>query len=227
MKYIIPPHHPKVVVISAPSGAGKTTLNRRLMKEHPEVEISISHTTRKPRPGEVDGVHYHFTSPEQFQEMVNQDLFVEWANVHGNLYGTSLGEISRIAAKGHVALLEIDVQGWAITRKKIPAALSIFITPPTLKDLWDRLEGRGSESLQSRWMRFENAHDEIEHAENYQFFLVNDVLEQCYAKLEKLVITGSLGPAELPSGQEICKKLHDEYETAPWIKDLRERVQKA
>lgn len=224
MKYSIPDHHPKIVVISAPSGAGKTTLNRRLMKDHPEIEISVSHTTRKPRSGEIDGIHYHFISPEVFKTKADRGEFVEWANVHGNMYGTSRAELDRIAAKGHIALLEIDVQGWAITRHKIPEAIAIFIIPPSLKILWQRLEDRASDPLKTRWVRFQNAYDEIAHAENYKYFLINDDLERCYALLERLVLTGQMDKKDMVSGVEWCARLQEEFAHADWIKSLKDSI---
>ena len=130
---------PKVFVVSAPSGTGKTTLNRRLIKEHDSVEMSVSYTARKPREGEVDGVDYHFVTTERFRKLIDQGQMLEYAEVFGTLYGTSLAEIHRIEAAGKVAMLEIDVQGWRQARKNWRAPspfLSCRPRWPTCGNAW-------------------------------------------------------------------------------------------
>ena len=124
-----------MVVVSSPSGGGKTTLNRLLTADHDNVEISTSHTTRSPRTGEKDGVHYHFVTEKQFNKMTDQGDFVEWAAVHGRHYGTSLQEIERIKGSGRIPLLEIDVQGWEQVCQRTSDLMSIFILPPSLKSM--------------------------------------------------------------------------------------------
>lgn len=213
------PH--SVVVVSAPSGTGKTTLNRRMMAEFSALEISISHTTRAARPGEKDGVHYHFTDEDHFQELIRQDAFVEWARVHGSLYGTSKTELERIKKSGHMALLEIDVQGWLKARQKLKDAVSIFILPPTLQALWQRLENRASDSIQNRMLRLHNAFHEISKAENYQYFIVNDDLEIAYGKLKAIVMEGKPGDIDSTNGRRLCEKLMDEYHNAAWLREIR------
>lgn len=213
-----------VIVISAPSGAGKTTLNRRLLKECPNLEMSISHTTRRARAGEKEGDHYHFISSEQFQLMITQQAFVEWAEVHGNHYGTSRQELERIEKAGKSPLLEIDVQGWHKARPFLPTAISIFILPPSLEDLWHRLEKRGSDSLAQRWLRFQNALDEIKNAKEYEYFLVNEDLETAYHQLKSLVQGDKPRQGNLSEGLKLCKKLNDEFQNADWIKELRRKL---
>ena len=217
---------PNIIVVSAPSGTGKTTLNRRLASEYEQVEISISHTTRKPRAGEVDGTHYHFIPREDFDKIIIKEGFLEWAEVHGNYYGTSLAEIERIQKKGHVALLEIDVQGWLLTRPKIEKALSIFILPPTLEALWQRLSSRGSEDLSVRWLRLQNAYREIEISDHYDYFVVNDTLEEAYKELSSIIVDGKRGEIDAQEGAQLCHKLKEEYKKADWIQELRAEVQK-
>lgn len=211
-----------VYVVSAPSGTGKTTLNRRLLQEHhEEIEMSVSHTTRPPRLGEEDGVHYHFISRAEFEKLIAGQTFAEWAEVHGNLYGTSLAELERIQGLGKKALLEIDVQGWNKARPLLPQAESIFILPPSMESLWQRLEQRGSDNLATRWLRLQNAHEEIVNADNYNNFIINEDLEIAYQMLESIIIDGNLEDAYNEQGRRLCLQLNQEYENADWIKRLK------
>lgn len=213
-----------VFVVSAPSGTGKTTLNRRLLKECPGLEISVSHTTRKARKGEIDGVHYHFVQPELFRQMVEVGAFIEWAEVHGNLYGTSFGELSRIEANGKNPLLEIDIQGWHNAKSLLSNAISIFILPPSMASLWQRLETRGSDSLEVRWVRLQNAYDEIQKAHEYDILIINNVLEVAFQKLKSIITSGEPEGRGDPEGLILCQKLNQEFESADWIKDLRAKL---
>ncbi len=213
-----------VFVISAPSGAGKTTLNRRLLKELQQLSMSISHTTRSARVGEVNGEHYHFTSKEAFEAMVQRGEFIEWANVHGNFYGTSFAELERIKKLGKIPLLEIDVQGWDKIKPLLPDAVSIFILPPSLRQLWDRLESRGSDSLEVRWKRFQNAYAEIKESSHYDTLIINADLEEAYQKLRNLVLSADPKHAGDPEGSKLCKKLNEEFVSAEWIKGLKEQM---
>lgn len=215
-----------VYVVSAPSGAGKTTLNRLLVKRHPNIEISVSLTTRAPRSGEVAGKDYQFVSKEDFQKHIDRGDMLEWAMVHGNLYGTSKQQLREIQARNHYSLLEIDVQGWSTAKRKLKQAVAIFILPPSIRELWNRLEERGTDSLATRWERLVNAKDEIENAQNYDFFIVNDDLDRAYAELESIIVygkTGTLGPSE---GLAKCRSLIEEFENSEWIKTLKSSVQK-
>jgi guanylate kinase len=210
-----------VFVVSAPSGTGKTTLNRRLLKECPGLEISVSHTTRKPRPGEVDGVHYHFIGPDGFRKMIDQGAFIEWAEVHGNLYGTSFAELKRIESVGKNPLLEIDIQGWHNAKPLLPNAVSIFILPPSLASLWQRLETRGSDNLDVRWVRLQNAYDEIQKAHEYDILIINNELEVAFQKLKAIILSLEPERGGDPEGLILCQKLNEEFESADWIKRLR------
>lgn len=210
-----------VYVVSAPSGTGKTTLNRRLMEEYPEVAMCVSHTTRDPRPQEVNGRDYHFIKKEDFQKLVDEGAFVEWAEVHGNFYGTSILELSRLRDLGKKPILEIDVQGWAQAQDKIPDATSIFILPPSFKSLWERLEGRGSDSIEIRWTRLQNAYEEISKAHLYNNFIINCDLDQAYSELRKIIIEDGKSEKHIKNGQELCEKLNDEFKNADWISKLR------
>ena len=208
--------------MSAPSGAGKTTLNRRLVAEHPEVIIATSHTTRPIRAGETDGKDYYFIDEKKFRQMVADNEMLEWAVVHDKLYGTSKSEMDRIEGNGYFALLEIDVQGWIQARPKLRKSTAIFILPPSLESLWQRLEGRGTDSAMQRWTRLLNAKEEIEKADHYDRFIVNDDLEHAYTLLKDIIVEGKdsgFGPKE---GHALCAKLLDEFEHSTWLKDLRE-----
>lgn len=211
-----------IYVVSAASGTGKTTLNRRLVAEHPNIEIAVSLTSRPKRPGEVEGVHYHFVSEGMFKERLDAGDFLEWANVHGNLYGTSRTELRKIADRGHKALLEIDVQGFIKAKSHLERSTSIFILPPDLKTIWNRLENRGTDDLAVRWRRFQNARNEIEKAEEYEYFVVNDKLESAYRDLERVVVEGGEGSVTHEKGLELREKLLAEYEAEPWIRQLAE-----
>lgn len=213
-----------VYVVSAPSGAGKTTLNRRLLKDCTQLEMSVSHTTRSPRAGEVEGVHYHYLNPQQFKDMVAANAFIEWAEVHGNLYGTSLSELKRIESHGKHPLLEIDVQGWHLAKELLPQALSIFILPPSLKSLWERLEKRGSDSIQTRWVRLQNAYDEIQKAHEYDVLIINNDLEIAYQTLKTVILSGKPDDTSRRQGLLLCEKLNEEFKSADWIKGLREKL---
>ena len=142
-------------VISAPSGAGKSTLCHRLMEETPGVAFSVSHTTRAPRKGEVDGVDYHFVSKEQFMHMVEQEEFLEWAEVHGNCYGTSRSAVTAMLENGQDVLLDIDVQGAMQVRDVFPESVLIFILPPSLQVLERRLRNRGTDTEETIRLRLE------------------------------------------------------------------------
>lgn len=214
----------KIFVISAPSGTGKTTLNNRLVAEHPQlVEISISQTTRPIRTNEKNGVDYHFTSVPEFEERVRSGKMLEWANVFGNLYGTSLSEVERISQAKKKVILEIDVQGWQQAKPKLPDAVAIFIIPPSINTLWERLTARGTDALDIRWRRLKTAHDEIAAGQIYDYFIVNDDLESAYRELRSIVINDQKGKIARDSGKKLCATLLREFEESSLMKDLRKK----
>ncbi|MDO5335492.1 MAG: guanylate kinase [Coriobacteriia bacterium] len=174
-------------VISGPSGAGKGTLVARLVREVPDAWVSISATTRSPRPGEVDGVHYQFMTVDDFRGLVDQDGFLEWAEVHGNYYGTPLAPIREHMATGGQVILEIDVQGALQVRDRIPEAHLVFIEPPSLEELERRLRGRGTESEDVIRTRMDNARLELSAKMEYDVQLVNDNLDESVKELVELV----------------------------------------
>ena len=213
------------IVVSAPSGAGKSTLNGRLIRDLKNVDLSVSHTTRHPRSGETEGVHYYYIDEISFQRMVDQGEFVEWAHVHTASYGTSLMELKRIRDLGHIPLLEIDVQGWLMARDKIDRALSFFILPPSLEVLWQRLEGRGSETFAQRWTRLQNAVKEIEKSGYYGHIIVNQNLDEAYTELRNSILhADTLYGQDTHLKRKLCEDLLDEFKHAAWVRQIKERL---
>jgi guanylate kinase len=176
-----------VFVVSAPSGAGKTTVLERLMAEVSCLRFSVSHTTRLPREGERDGVQYHFVTREQFSALRERGSLLESAEVHGNLYGTCLSEIERAHREGCDVLLDIDVQGAALVRARVPGAISVFILPPSYEILERRLRGRGLDDEATVRRRLAAAGREIEAFENYDYAIFNDELGACVEDLKGIV----------------------------------------
>lgn len=168
----------KLFVVSGPSGAGKGTLVALARGRMPQLGLTVSATTRSPRPGEVDGVDYHFLSPDEFQRRVDVGEFVEWAHVHGNCYGTLVSEVEDRLSSGKSVILEIDVQGALQVKDRFPDAVLIFIKPPSLEVLRDRLVGRGTETSDSVELRLANARHELDLADRYDEVLVNDDLDR-------------------------------------------------
>lgn len=166
----------KIFIVSAPSGAGKTTLCQALLRRHPELNYSISHTTRAPRPGETDGVDYHFITPEDFAARIEKKRWAEWAQVHGNYYGTSKDNIDEALEKGEDILLDIDVQGARQIRSHYPDAVTIFIVPPDMDALRKRLQSRGTDSPEVVQERMQNAVEELSHQNEYRHVVINEHL---------------------------------------------------
>ncbi len=177
-----------VLVVSAPSGAGKTTLCRRLINEDPEISFSVSYTTRPPRPKERHGQDYFFVSRQTFEAMVRQEEFLEWAEVHGNLYGTSRSQVLERLRKGYDVLLDIDVQGaFQIRRKLAKEAVLVFILPPSLEELARRLRARSTEDEETIKRRLQAAHEEIKRARDFDYVILNEDLEEAYQKLRAIL----------------------------------------
>jgi guanylate kinase len=170
------------MIISSPSGAGKTTLTTRLRAAIPDLRFSVSHTTRAPRKTEVDGREYHFVTRERFLELVAEGEFLEWAEVHGNLYGTARLELER-AERNRGIIFDIDHQGARQIKSKAPDAVAIFILPPSMEVLIERLRGRASEDEATVQKRFRVAREEIAHYGLFDYVLVNNDLETATAQL--------------------------------------------
>ncbi len=165
-------------VVAAPSGAGKTSLVKALLQKDTAIRLSVSYTTRAPRPGEVDGVDYHFVSVDAFRQMSARGEFLESAEVYGNYYGTSQAWIAREIAAGRDILLEIDWQGAAQVKKHFPEAVTLFILPPSIEALRQRLSGRGQDSPEVIEKRMAAARDDISHAAEFEYIIVNDDFDQ-------------------------------------------------
>lgn len=174
-------------VVSAPSGAGKTSLLKALREARPELRVSVSHTTRAMRPGEQDGVHYHFTAVDAFQAMVARGEFLEHAQVHGNFYGTHRGSVQALLDAGAEVILEIDWQGARQVRAVWPEAIGVFILPPSRAALEARLQGRGQDSAEVIARRVAAAREEMLHHAEYDYLVVNDRFETALAELTALV----------------------------------------
>jgi len=178
-----------LLIVSSPSGAGKTTLTHRLLQEFPGFRFSVSHTTRKPRANEVDGQDYHFVSEREFRELIDANRFAEWAEVHGNLYGTTVDEIRLARARGKTGVLfDVDYQGARQIKEKFPDATGVFILPPSMAELRRRLDSRGSDDAASRQRRFDKAREEIGHYPFFDYMIVNDEIQQALAELRGIVL---------------------------------------
>jgi guanylate kinase len=179
-----------LLILSSPSGAGKTTLTRMLLERCPDLRFSVSHTTRTPRAGEVDGRDYHFVDRERFETLVHEGAFLEWAEVHGNLYGTSVAEIDRARAVVGCAgmLFDIDYQGARQIRSKVSDVVAVFILPPSMQELERRLRGRASETEAVVQARFQVAKQEIEHYALFDYLVVNDAVDHAFDELRSIVV---------------------------------------
>lgn len=189
-----------LVIVSSPSGAGKTTLTRRLLAElGPQLEFSVSYTTRPPRANEVEGVDYHFVSPDTFEAMVRRGEFAEHAYVHQNRYGTRQGPVEAALARGNDIIFDVDWQGGAALSARWPEdSLKVFILPPDLKELENRLRQRATDDPGVIERRLRKAREELEHFAEYQHLIVNDDLERAYATLRAIYLTRRYGATDRP-----------------------------
>jgi len=181
-----------LLVLSSPSGAGKTTLTRMLLERCPELRFSVSHTTRPPRAKETDGSDYHFVDRSRFLQLVDQGAFLEWAEVHGNLYGTSTAEIVRArATPGCTGMIfDIDYQGARQIKSKVADVVTAFLLPPSMQELERRLRGRASETEETLQRRFATAQREIEHYALFDYVVVNDDVQRAFDELRSIVVAG-------------------------------------
>jgi guanylate kinase len=176
-----------VFVVSGPSGAGKSTLLRRVLDADPAVRFSVSHTTRAPRSGEVEGRDYHFVSRDAFRAMIDKGEFLEWAQYNDQLYGTSRAAVAGPTAAGHDLILEVEVQGARQLRERLPGAVFVFILPPSLDAIEQRLRARGSEDESVICKRLERAREELRQVEMYDYVVRNDQLERAVGELRAVI----------------------------------------
>jgi guanylate kinase len=186
----------RLFIVSAPSGAGKSTLCQRLRRRFKRLRYSISHTTRPPRRGETDGIDYHFTTRREFESGIQEGRWAEWAEVHGNYYGTSGRFIDRCLKDGHGVLLDIDVQGTRKLLVRYPDSVTIFIQPPSMAVLEQRLKARATDSPEAIARRLRNAADEMAQAGIYRHLVVNDDLETALAELIDILASYGVGAGE-------------------------------
>jgi len=184
----------RLFVVSAPSGAGKTTVVERLIQLMPDLRMSRSYTSRPARPGEEDGVDYNFVSRDRFEAMVAGDQFLEWADVFGNLYGTSTVDTERALAAGTDLVLVIDVQGARQVRRQRPSVASVFVLPPSLDALETRLRGRSKDSEEQVRRRLETARQEVSAVSEYDYVLINDEVDGCVERLRAIVVAERAKP---------------------------------
>lgn len=178
----------RLFVVSGPSGVGKGTLIRHVREELPSLGLTVSATTRNPRPGEVDGRDYYFLSDQRFDKLISQDAFIEWAHVHSDRKGTLKSEVAKNLSTGHSVLLELDVQGGLAIKHAHPDAYLIFVAPPTYEELEKRLRARATDDEQDIELRLANARKELEMAARYDCVIVNDSVQQAFTALKQQLL---------------------------------------
>ncbi|MDD2721275.1 MAG: guanylate kinase [Gallionella sp.] len=197
-------------IISAPSGAGKTSLVHALLANNPQIDLSVSYTTRAPRDGEVNGAAYHFVSRETFHEMATAGEFLESAEVYGNFYGTSQSWINQENAKDRDILLEIDWQGATQVRRLFPDCITIFILPPSLEALEQRLKGRGKDSAEVIARRMAAVRDDVAHVAEFDYVIINDNLDEALQELNAVVLAARLrGLRQMTRHQNLINQLQN------------------
>ena len=204
----LPKSRGSIIVISAPSGSGKSTLVKRLLASVPRLVFSVSHTTRPPRAGEENGREYFFVTPARFKQMIRAKAFIEWANVFGNLYGTSWKQVRAAQAAGKDVLLDIDVQGHEQVRQRLPEAVSIFVLPPSFRELERRLRHRHSDPPQVIGRRLHEARKEMLHWPEYEYLVVNDHLNRATQALRAIV---GAAPFHRQNQQERARKIQKTF----------------
>lgn len=176
-----------LIVISGPSGAGKGTICKALIEKNPEIQVSTSCTTRSPRVGEIDGVNYYFITKQEFKDRIEKDDFIEYAEVYGNYYGTPKSNVEKLLEEGKDVILEIDIQGALKVKENFDDGTFIFILPPSMEELKQRIIKRGSETPESLMTRFKSAYQELNFISKYNYAVVNDTVETAVSKVEAIL----------------------------------------
>ncbi len=192
-----------IIILSAPSGTGKTTILKKVMPELGPIRFSISHTTRAARTGEENGVDYHFVDQEEFLRLRDQGDFIEWAEVHGNYYGTSMQSVLQLQGQGQDVVLDIDIQGARQVRDKLPEAASIFIIPPSWEEQGKRLRGRGTDDDATIQLRLTNAKNELRDIDLYDFVVVNDTIDDAAMMFKAIILALRAKQRRLANGNAI------------------------
>jgi guanylate kinase len=209
--------NPFPVILSSPSGAGKTTIARCLLETRPDVGYSVSCTTRQPRTGEVEGKDYYFLSRAEFIRRMEQGAFAESAEVHGNLYGTLKAEIQRVLAAGRHVLMDVDIQGAALLRRAFPSVVTIFILPPSAEVMLERLRNRKTETKDAIVRRLESALQELQAVEEYEYVVVNEVLEAAVKRVSSIIDAEVVSRERVAGLREqvatLIRRLEDEIDT--------------
>ena len=204
------PHTRKglLLVVSGPSGVGKGTVGKALMARNPTIRFSVSCTTRLPRPSELDGLHYFFKTDEEFEQMIDEGAFLEYTKVFGaNYYGTPRAYVDQQLSTGQDILLDIDVHGALKVKERCPDAVMIFLAPPSMSALRGRLVGRGTECSEAVERRFREAYAELSHMKEYEYLVVNDVLDKAVKELEQIIAAERL---RVSRNEDFIVKFHDE-----------------
>ena len=177
-----------LIVLSGPSGAGKGTICKALMEKEKDLKLSISATTRQPRSGEIEGKNYFFKSEEEFEKMIENDSFLEWAKVYGHYYGTPKDFVLKNLDEGNDVVLEIDIQGALKIKEKFPEGIFIFILPPSMEELKNRIKKRGTETEEEIIKRFKSAYEELNYVSRYNYVVINDSVEEAVEKIKAIII---------------------------------------
>jgi guanylate kinase len=200
------------VILSAPSGGGKTTIARHLLAARRDIGYSVSATTRAPRATELDGEHYHFLTRAEFEQRRDAGEFAEWAEVHGNLYGTLRSEVERVLAAGRHVLMDIDVQGARQFARAYPDSVLVFVIPPSAEVLLERLAGRDTESPETLALRMRNARDELGAVHEYDYVVVNDKLEKAIKYVSSVIDAESIRRDRTRSLTEQVERIIEQLE---------------
>lgn len=176
-----------LIVISGPSGAGKGTICKALIEKNPNIQVSTSCTTRNPRVGEIDGINYYFITKDEFKDRISKDDFIEYAEVYGNFYGTPKSNVEKLLDDGKDVILEIDIQGALKVKENFDDGTFIFILPPSMEELKQRIIKRGSETPESLMTRFKSAYQELNFISKYNYAVVNDTVDTAVSKVESII----------------------------------------